>query len=411
MNSNHPLDQKKVGQGKNALAIRHQNELAALNYIRTHKEASRLDLAQALGVTSQAIATISHHLVESRLIKKVRKHYTKIAGQPPTIYQLDSEGAYSIGISIGRSHSDIILVDFCGGIVQRKHLDYDYPDPDEILDYTEKTCKDLIAFLDKEKNSKPIGIGMSMPYYFHLWDQEFNYPEKVMKKWETYNMHKLITERLGMPIILEKDTSASAIGEVLFGNKHSLDSFVYIYIGTFPGGSLIMNGKLLHGHSSNAGSIGSMLIPASNLVADGNADASSKMVQLLQRAGLYSLRKYLEQQAIHFKGYSELYEALENDKNIHNHVNTWIDDAAEAIAYVTVSTNALLDFKAIIIDGAMPDFWIKKIIERSSYYYDQLENRGIIKPEFHQGDHHADARSLGSAALPLYNIFFKDNAL
>lgn len=409
----HSLTQRQVGQGKNALAIRQQNELAVLSYIRTHKEASRLELAKSLGVTSQAIAAISKNLIENQLIKKVRKHYTKIAGQPPSIYQLDPQGAYSMGISIGRSQSRSMLIDFCGGIVHSDDFDYKYPDPDKILQYTVNSYKSIISSLPKAKQDRIIGVGVSMPYYIHLWDRELNYPDELMRKWETYNMPQLINERIKMPIILENDASASAIGEVLFGNMQGLNSFFYVYIGTFPGGSLIMNGKLVPGSNNNAGSIGSMLIPASKLLNNDNNqgnqgnEGNGGMVQFLHRTGLHSLRKYLEQQGIHFDNFTELFNALEKDKSIYDDVYKWLDDAAEAIAYVTISTNALLDFKAVVIDAAMPDFWIKTMIERSKHHYDLLESRGIIKPSFHQGKHHADARCLGSATLPLYDIFAK----
>ena len=46
---------------------------------------------------------------------------------------LNPDGAFSIGIKIGRRSMDMLLVDFVGQSRQRLTLAYDFPDPDSLF--------------------------------------------------------------------------------------------------------------------------------------------------------------------------------------------------------------------------------------------------------------------------------------
>ena len=55
-------------------------------------------------------------------------------GQPSVPMALNPEGAYSIGIKIGRRSLDVLLVDFTEQVRERLTLAYEFPDPDTLFD-------------------------------------------------------------------------------------------------------------------------------------------------------------------------------------------------------------------------------------------------------------------------------------
>ena len=408
--SNNPLLPNIIGQGKNALAIRHQNELAVLRFLMINKKASRLDLAFSLGVTSQAIAIITSNLLKKKMIKVIGKQYDNIPGQPPAIYALNPEAVISLGINIGRTHTDVMLINFCGRYCQNKHFDYDYPEPQKILEYILSEYKNIKAGLNKEQISRFLGAGISMPYHMHIWNKELKFSKEIMAKWENTNIHDDINKNIKLPIFYENDATAATIGEIFYGAKRKINSFMYIYIGTFPGGGVVINGKLVHGHNNNAGAVGGILVPPSNLhknKSNGSNNSNSPPVQLLQRASLNELRKYLAKDGIIFNKFTKLFSSLEKDTRVRGYVEDWVNDISEAIAYATISANALMDFEGVVIDAALPDFWIQKIVDESQKHYKNLEHKGIPEPQFIKGSHGVNARALGSAALAIYKNFSK----
>ena len=56
-------------------------------------------------------------------------------GQPTIPMSLDPDGAYSLGLKIGRRSCDLVLVDFRGTVRQHAHRTFAYPTPEMILEF------------------------------------------------------------------------------------------------------------------------------------------------------------------------------------------------------------------------------------------------------------------------------------
>lgn len=67
-------------------------------------------------------------------------------------------------------------------------------------------------------------------------------------------------ENLEMPVILENDANAAALGEAVFGAGHSFRDFLLVTLGTGVGGGIILNRKLYRGPNGTAGELGFMII-------------------------------------------------------------------------------------------------------------------------------------------------------
>lgn len=387
------------GQGKNASLIRKHNELAVLQLLRREGKASRIELAKKLDLTPQALAIITRNLLQNNLIKEAGRHYPHSAGKPPTIYALNAEGALSIGVSIGRTHLDVLLVNFCGTIYERKRHEYPYPKKKEVFDLINKAIETIWNGLNNQQQGSIVGMGISIPFYLYLWEEELQVPAGILSQWKGLDVAKEISNSKNLPLFLENDASAAAIAELFFGKGQELSSFLYLYIGSFVGGGVITEGKYISGHHNNAGALGPLLVPS------GALQETKGPVQLLTRASLNELRKYLHKKGVDFGNFSELFLQLSKSGKIHDHVIEWADDVSESLAYATLNSTCVMDFEAIIIDGALPQFWADYITRQTEKKYQEIEHRGLIKPLFHSGNFGVDSRALGSAILPIYHKF------
>ncbi len=76
---------------------------------------------------------------------------------------------------------------------------------------------------------------------------------------------------LGLPVVLENDANAAALGEFRYGAGRGVRSLVYLTVSTGIGGGIILDGKLWHGLRDAAGEIGHMtLLPDGPLCGCGN---------------------------------------------------------------------------------------------------------------------------------------------
>ncbi|MFD0503105.1 ROK family protein [Streptomyces chiangmaiensis] len=78
--------------------------------------------------------------------------------------------------------------------------------------------------------------------------------------WGQVPLAKMFSEAMGMPVAMDKDATAAAIGERWIGGAERSGSFLFIYIGTGIGGGVSLDNTILHGDSGNAGEFGHIVV-------------------------------------------------------------------------------------------------------------------------------------------------------
>lgn len=71
-----------------------------------------------------------------------------------------------------------------------------------------------------------------------------------------YNLVQPLKEKYNIPVYLDNDANAAAIGEYMFGAGKGKDNIVYFTVSTGVGGGAVLDGKVYRGHTSNALEIG-----------------------------------------------------------------------------------------------------------------------------------------------------------
>ncbi|NJN92815.1 MAG: ROK family protein [Anaerolineales bacterium] len=78
--------------------------------------------------------------------------------------------------------------------------------------------------------------------------------------WRNVPMQQMLTDRLNVPVRLEHDAKASALGEYHYGVGRGERSMVYIVVGTGVGAAIIVDGQLYRGMHNSAGEVGHITI-------------------------------------------------------------------------------------------------------------------------------------------------------
>ncbi len=76
---------------------------------------------------------------------------------------------------------------------------------------------------------------------------------------------EILRRETGLPVLLENDANAAALGEMLAGAGRGCGNFLMLTLGTGIGGGIIVNGKIYEGKNGSAGEIGHMVIVAGGL--------------------------------------------------------------------------------------------------------------------------------------------------
>jgi glucokinase len=73
-------------------------------------------------------------------------------------------------------------------------------------------------------------------------------------------LRQMLVDRLHLPITLEHDAKAAALGEYYYGNGRGERSLAYIVVGTGVGAAFILDGTLYRGVQNSAGEVGGLTI-------------------------------------------------------------------------------------------------------------------------------------------------------
>lgn len=349
-----------------------RNERQILASIRKRGPLPRAALAQATGLSPQALTNLTRKLIQNGFLDEGAVVRGKV-GQPSTPLSLAPEGALFLGLKLGRRLVELALVDFVGTIKIHRQEIYSHPTPDRIMTFARHGIATILASLPDP--GRIAGLGVATP--FRLWDWGAE-----MADWHGFDLAARVADGLPFPVFLENDASTACAAELIFGRLALPRDFVHLYVAHFAGGGVVLDGRLRIGPRRNAGALGSMPIPGGR--------------QLLDVASVSTLE-------------ARLGHSLPPDDSgwlVPPGVEApWIAEAAEAMAFVALSGTALLDIPAVVIDGAIPPATRRALADATRVAMARLPAAGIDRPQVIEGSLARSARILGAAALPLAHFF------
>ena len=378
----------------NQRRARAYNERLVLSLVRRNDGLSKAGIAKRSGLSAQAVSVIMRSLESDDLLLRGEPVRGKV-GQPSIPMSVNPEGAYSIGLKVGRRSADIVLLDFAGNQKLAKQVRYDYPKPTSVLAFVKRTVKEINRRLSTAQQNRIAGIGVSMPFELWNWAEQIDAPAKDMLAWKTFDFQQKFERFCDYPVFVENDATAACGAELVFGHGAELSDFVYFFIGTFVGGGVVLNHAVFRGRTGNAGAIGSMPV----VTKDG------KPTQLIDHASVLALENRLRSDN---KDPSVLWLSPTDWSSIGEQLDDWIETTAQYIAMAIASSCAVIDFAAAVIDGGIPTGVRKRLVLATERNLKQLDLTGINEPVLYEGQIGSGARAIGAACLPLFSRYLLD---
>ena len=116
-----------------------------------------------------------------------------------------------------------------------------------VTENPDKTMPEILEFF-RQYTLDAIGIGTFGPVDLDRTSPTYGYITSTPKiSWRNFNLLGSMKREFAVPIGLDTDVNASAIGEASYGITRGLDSSIYITVGTGIGVGVILDGKAVHG--------------------------------------------------------------------------------------------------------------------------------------------------------------------
>lgn len=383
-------------RGSNQVGMRQFNERTVLQALRVHTSLPKADLARLTGLSAQTIGLITARLEEDGLIVKQNRVRGRI-GQPSVPLALNPDGAFSIGIKVGRRGAEWLLIDFTTQVRERHLVHYDFPDVDELLPAIAQHIHRLRDGLGPLA-VRNVGVGLAAPFQLGGWHRTLGLSKAQADLWNQMDLAAEVRARTDVPVSFARDTVAACVAELVGGRGHDLKSFLYIFVDTFVGGGLVINSHLHTGAHGNAGALASL-----PMQPPGGGGLPS---QLVAQASLWELEQRLASDGLDAMA---AYDDRALQAPFAAATQAWLDDASQALAHAIVNGAAMLDLADVVMDGSMSRPLLQALLERTRAALDRCNWEGLWRPRLHGGRAGAQACALGGAMLPLHANFAPDH--
>jgi predicted NBD/HSP70 family sugar kinase len=364
------------------------NQRVTLYAIRVSGPVTRTDLALMTGLTAAATANITKRLLKQQLILEAGT--TRGArGQPATKLVINPDACYSIGLNIDRDHITLVVVDFTGHVRARSSREIKFALPETVRLFFKRSVGRLLAKAGIDP-SKLIGIGVAFPDDIQRAGLPEQPPEYAM--WGTVAIDRLLSNVLPVPVIVENDAAAAAMGEMQFGLGQQYQSFFYVLITAALGGGLVIDGHYFRGAVGRSGEIGSL--------QKRNATGETRQLQhVVSLSGLYNSLE------AHGHRVSSPRGLLQLDQSGQSIISAWIDTSVDALEDALVAVNCLLNPEAILIGGRLPPAFVDRLASRLNERLGTYELKIPSIAPVARAAIFNDAPAIGAAILPFSQRF------
>jgi predicted NBD/HSP70 family sugar kinase len=369
--------------GTNLARAGDHNQRVTLHAVRVNGPVTRTDLVLETGLTPAAIANITNRLLKNKLILHAGR-LRGARGQPASKFVINPDSWFSIGLNVDRDHITLVVLDFVGKVRARASREIRFAKPAVVRTFFQRSIGQLLAKAGIARD-RLVGVGVAFPDDIaraHLPDQPADYAA-----WASVRVDDLIRDVLGIPVFIENDAAAAAIGEMQFGSGHRYRSFFYLLVTAALGGGLVADGGYVRGANGRSGEIGW-------LRARDEAGAENQLQNIVSLSNLYSRLAEHGFEVATPRGLTRLKPAARLI------VDRWIRESTEALVGSFLAINCLINPEAILIGGRLPaplvDQLANALNERMAVYAAQFPAIAPVARALTSDD----APAVGAAILP-----------
>ncbi|MEO5805463.1 ROK family transcriptional regulator [Devosia sp.] len=274
-------------KGTNQELGRPFNRRIVLEAIRLQGPIARNDIARRVGLTVQTVSTIVRELEDDGFILSTRER-PKGRGVPPTSLEINPVGGFAIGVQINPLAIQAALINLSGTVIAQMEQAVERVTPDAAFDIVAS----LVAALKADQPDRRIlGVGLALPGPFGVESMSFVGPT-TLAGWQGVDIRNRLEAVTDLPVFLETDMAAAALGEQLYGYGTELKEYYFLFFGVGLGGAMVHDGAVLRGNWGNAGELGHITaVPDGELCPCGNRGCLERYVSLdaLLRRGIPEL--------------------------------------------------------------------------------------------------------------------------
>ncbi|MCA0295629.1 MAG: ROK family transcriptional regulator [Actinobacteria bacterium] len=252
---------RALRRGTNLSRVAGFNEAVVIDAIRRARDGlSRVEISGQTGLSAQTVSNIVRRMLESGLLQEGDR-VTQGLGKPRTPLTLHPDGRYAVGVHLDPLMVTIVLVNLRGEVAA--HVQRPSPASAEPSEVVADIAAQVPLLLERAGVGIDLvaGLGFASPGPINTEHGTVLDPPHL-PHWRYVPVADELAERLGLPVVLDKDVVAAAVGERWTGATLGQANSLFLYLSTGIGAGVAVDDTILRGSTGNAGDIGHLIVDA-----------------------------------------------------------------------------------------------------------------------------------------------------
>ncbi len=227
------------------------NKRKIAKYIYHHGEASKQEIASALGLSMPTVLQRMKELLEEGVVAEAGE-YESTGGRKAKALSIAADRGYAVGMDITKNHISMVLLDAGGRLRKQKRMRCVFTGSDGY-------CRDLGRLLELFLKQcgigadKVLGVGISIP---GIVDEERNRMTRShVLRLDSYDLTRL-SAHIPWPVRFRNDASSAAYAEFRGTERDA----VYLSLSDTVGGAIYMGGGIYRGSHYRSAEFGHMVL-------------------------------------------------------------------------------------------------------------------------------------------------------
>ena len=346
--------------------------------------ATRVDLTKLTGLSTQSLTRITKQLIDNDILVEGERRING-RGQPAIFLSIRPSRFISFGIVLEHDQITCVASELGGDQIFYLKRRGDFQKAEHAL--AEANSMLATAMEQCPENAFALGVGVSVSGFFFEEGSRKFISRNDVEGWRTIDLTESLMTPIDIPIFVENDGRAAAIGQAVNGIGRQTDYFFLILMTKGIGGGFVHRGELIRGRLGNAGEVANFVPRTPSTM----------------RPTVESLNSFLRQKWGTNPSEEQIQAAIQGEDPA---IMEWVAGAAETLGPALNAIIALLDPKAIILAGRLLPSVRQALADRFSI--DGISFAGVQAPiPAILVDPKTDCLSVGAAALPIAAFLYK----
>lgn len=220
---------------------------------RPGERLSRNDISWATGLSNPTVSTVLQEFASLSLIDEVG-HSSARGGRPAQLVSFNPSASCVLSIDLAVRGARALLVDLAGTVLERQE------GPAFGEGQTEELFEWLADLHSRWSASRRLGrVAVSLPGVIEHNSGTVHLAPAL--GWHNYPLAERLSRHLGLPVTLENDVNALALGELRYGDVDPQINAMFLSITSGVGMGLVLEGRIYRGSHYAAGEVGYSVLP------------------------------------------------------------------------------------------------------------------------------------------------------